>query len=196
HGKMAVLIQPAELVIIGGAAIGTILIANPPHILKKIVGGVVGVLKPSRYTEKFYLNALKMYFEVLNKARKEGLMSMEADVEEPEKSEIFKKYPEFLKDHHTRDFVCDTLRLAITGGVDPFDLDQMIEGDMEVAHNEAAQPIAALSTMAASLVGTVLGILLCYGFIGPVSSNMAKAAEEEHTYHQVIRVLLLSFIKG
>jgi chemotaxis protein MotA len=230
HGKMAVLIQPAELVIIGGAAIGTILIANPPHILKKIVGGVVGVLKPSRYTEKFYLNALKMYFEVLNKARKEGLMSMEADVEEPEKSEIFKKYPEFLKDHHTRDFVCDTLRLAITGGVDPFDLDQMIEGDMEVAHNEAAQPIAALSTMAdslpglgivaavlgvvitmgalggppeeighkvaAALVGTFLGILLCYGFIGPVSSNMAKAAEEEHTYHQVIRVLLLSFIKG
>jgi chemotaxis protein MotA len=230
HGHIAVLVQPAELLIIGGAGIGTVLVANPLHILKRIVAGVLGALKSSRFSKKHYLESLKMCYELLNKARKEGLLGLESDVEQPEKSPLFAKYPSFLKDHHTRDFVCDTLRMAITGGIDPFDLDQMIDIDMEVSHHENAQPIAALSTMAdalpglgivaavlgvvitmgslggppeeigqkvaAALVGTFLGILLCYGFVGPLAANMAKSAEEEHQYHQVLRVLLLAFIKG
>jgi chemotaxis protein MotA len=230
HGHLAVLVQPAELVIIAGAGIGTVLIANPLHVLKKIVGGVLGALKSSPYGKEKYLQSLKLYYEVLNKARREGLMALEADIEEPDKSALFKNYAWFLKDHHTRDFLCDTLRMAITGGVDPFDLDQMMEADIEVSHQEATQPIIALSTMAdslpglgivaavlgvvitmgalggppeeighkvaAALVGTFLGILLCYGFVGPLSANMAKTAEEENQYHQVLRVLLLSFIKG
>ena len=230
HGQLAVLVQPAELVIIGGAGIGTVLIANPLHVLKKIVGGVLGALKPSPFGKEKYLQSLKLYYEVLNKARREGLMALEADIEEPDKSALFKNYEWFLKDYHTRDFLCDTLRMAITGGVDPFDLDQMMEADIEVSHHEATQPITALSTMAdslpglgivaavlgvvitmgalggppeeighkvaAALVGTFLGILLCYGLVGPVSANMAKTAEEENQYHQVLRVLLLSFIKG
>jgi chemotaxis protein MotA len=230
HGQIAVLVQPAELVIIGGAAIGTVLIANPLHVLKKIVAGLVGVFKPSRFTTATYLETMKMCYEMLNKARKEGLLALESDTEEPDKSELFAKYPWFLKDHHTRYFVCDTMRMAITGGIDPFDLDQMMELDIEVSHQDASQPIAALSTVAdslpglgivaavlgvvitmgalggppeeigrkvaAALVGTFLGILLCYGFVGPLASNMAKTAEEEHAYHQVLRVLLLSFIKG
>jgi chemotaxis protein MotA len=230
HGHLAVLVQPAELVIIAGAGIGTVLIANPLHVLKKIVGGVLGALKSSPYGKEKYLQSLKLYYEVLNKARREGLMALEADIEEPDKSALFKNYAWFLKDHHTRDFLCDTLRMAITGGVDPFDLDQMMEADIEVSHHEATQPIIALSTMAdslpglgivaavlgvvitmgalggppeeighkvaAALVGTFLCNLLCYGFVGPLSANMAKTAEEENQYHQVLRVLLLSFIKG
>jgi chemotaxis protein MotA len=230
HGNLRVLIQPAELIIIGGSALGTVLVANPLHVLTKIVSGVLGTLKGSPYGKAKYLDSLKLYYEVLNKARREGLMALEADVEEPDKSELFKKFPWFLKDHHTRDFLCDTLRMAITGGVDPFDLDQMMEADIEVSHHEATLPIAALSTMAdslpglgivaavlgvvitmgalggppeeighkvaAALVGTFLGILLCYGVVGPVSANMAKTADEENQYHQVLRVLLLSFIKG
>lgn len=230
HGHIAVLLQPAELVIIGGAALGTVLVANPPHVLKRIATGLVAVLKPSRFTKASYLQTLKMYYELLNKARKEGLLGLESDVEEPDKSQLFQKYPAFLKDHHTRDFVCDTLRMAITGGIDPFDLDQMMESDIEVAHKESATPVAALTTMAdslpglgivaavlgvvitmgalggppeeighkvaAALVGTFLGILLCYGFVGPVASNMAKSADEELTYHQVLRVLLIAFVKG
>ena len=230
HGHLKVLLQPAELVIIGGAAVGTVLVANPLHVLKKILSGVLGTLKPSRYTKAYYLESLKLYYELLNKARREGLMALESDVEEPEKSPLLSKYPAFLKDHHTRDFLCDTLRMAITGGVEPFDLDQMMEADIEVSHREASMPVAALSTMAdslpglgivaavlgvvitmgalggppeeighkvaAALVGTFLGILLCYGFVGPLASNMAKAADEESQYHQVLRVLLLSFIKG
>jgi chemotaxis protein MotA len=230
HGNIRVLIQPAELLIIGGAGMGTILVANPLHVIKKIVAGMLGALKGSTFTRQRYLETLQMCYQMLNKARKEGLLALESDVEEPEKSQLFGKYPFFLKDHHTRDFVCDTLRMVITGGIDAFDLDQMMEGDMEVAHREASVPITALSTVAdslpglgivaavlgvvitmgalggppeeighkvaAALVGTFLGILLCYGFIGPLAANMAKATDEEHEYHQVLRVLLLSFIKG
>ena len=144
HGNLKVLIQPAELLIIGGAAMGTVLIANPLHVLKKIISGVIGALKPSRYNTQLYLDSMKLCYELLNKARREGLLALEGDIEGPEKSPIFQKYPNFLKDHHTRDFVCDTMRMAITGNVDPFDLDQMIEMDMEVSHHEASQPIAAL----------------------------------------------------
>lgn len=229
HGNLKVLVQPAELIIIGGAGLGTVLIANPLHILKEIVGGVVGVFQGSKITKKRYLDSLKMMYDLLNKARKEGLMSLEGDVEEPAKSPIISKYPEFLRDHHIRDFLCDTMRMAVTG-TEVFDLDQLLELDMEVHHHEASLPVAALSSMAdslpglgivaavlgvvitmgalggppeeighkvaAALVGTFLGILLCYGFIGPLAANMAKAAEEERAYLHVLRVLLISFLKG
>ena len=105
HGNLKVLVQPAELVVIGGAAIGTVLIANPLHILKQIVGGVAGVFGGSKFTKQRYLESLKMMYELLNKARREGLMALEADVEDPAKSPIFSKYPAFLKDHHVRDYL-------------------------------------------------------------------------------------------
>jgi|SRR5579862_1027654 len=229
HGNLKVLIQPAELVTIGGAAIGTVLIANPLYILKKVVGGIGGVFGGSKYTKQAYLDSLKMMYDLLNKARKDGLMSLENDVEEPEKSAVFSKGPAVFKNHHVRDFVCDSLRMAITG-IDAFDLDQMIDLDMEVHHHDAAVPSAALNTMAdslpglgivaavlgivitmgalggppeeigkkvaAALVGTFLGILLCYGLVGPIASNMTKAADEEHAYLYVLRVLMISFLKG
>ena len=229
-GQILVLLQPAELLIIAGAATGTLLTANPAHILKEIVIGLKEVIGGSKFNQQRYLNTLKMMYQFLNKVRKEGLLSVEMDVEQPDKSSIFKDYPDFLNDHHARDFVCDTLRMAITGGVDPFDMDQMMELDMEVSHHEASQPVSALSTVAdalpglgivaavlgvvitmgalggppeeighkvaAALVGTFLGILLCYGVAGPLSSNMAKSADEHNSYLHVLRVLLLSFLKG
>jgi chemotaxis protein MotA len=229
HGNLKVLIQPAELVTILGAAIGTVLIANPLYILKKVAGGIGGVFGGSKYTKQAYLDSLKMMYELLNKARKDGLMSLENDVEEPEKSPVFSKGPAVFKNHHVRDFVCDSLRMAITG-IDAFDLDQMIDLDMEVHHHDAGVPPAALNTMAdslpglgivaavlgivitmgalggppeeigkkvaAALVGTFLGILLCYGLVGPIASNMTKAADEEHAYLYVLRVLMVSFLKG
>ena len=229
HGNLRVLIQPAELITIGGAAIGTVLIANPLHILKKIAGGLGGVFGGSKYTKQAYTDSLKMMYDLLNKARKDGLMSLENDVEEPDKSPIFSKGPAVFKNHHVRDFVCDSLRMAITG-IDAFDLDQMIDLDMEVHHHDATVPTAALTTMAdslpglgivaavlgivitmgalggppeeigrkvaAALVGTFLGILLCYGLVGPIAANMTKAADEEHAYLYVLRVLIISFLKG
>ena len=229
HGNLRVLIQPAELVIIGGAALGTVLVANPIHILKKIAAGLGGVFGGSKFTKKTYIETLKMMYDLLNKARKDGLMALESDVEEPQKSPIFSKNPGFLKNHHVCDFVCDSLRMAVTG-VDPFELDQMLDLDLEVHHHDATQPTTALSTMAdslpglgivaavlgvvitmgalggppeeighkvaAALVGTFLGILLCYGLVGPIAANMTKAAEEEHAFLYVLRVLMVSFLKG
>jgi chemotaxis protein MotA len=229
-GPLAVLIQPSEIVIIGGAALGTMLAGNPMYVLKKIVGAFMLVLKGSKYSKQRYLESLKMMFQVFNKARKGGLVAIETDIEEPEKSAVFQKYPGFLANHHARDFVCDTLRMAITGGATPLDVDQMMELDMDVHHASASQPASALTTVAdalpgmgivaavlgvvvtmsalggppeeighkvaAALVGTFLGILLCYGVVGPLASNLTKLIDDEHAYYHVLRVVMLSFLKG
>jgi chemotaxis protein MotA len=229
HGNLRVLMQPAELIIIAGAAIGTVLVANPLHILKQIAAGIAGVFKGCRINKQYYLESLKMLYTLLSKARTGGLMTLEADVEEPAKSQTFSKYPNFMKDHHALYFLCDTLRMAVTG-TDAHELDQLMELDMEVHHHDATQPVAALSTMAdslpglgivaavlgvvitmsalggppeeigkkvaAALVGTFLGILLCYGLIGPLAANMAKTSEEERAFLGVLRVVLIAFLKG
>jgi chemotaxis protein MotA len=210
--------------------VGTVLVANPLHILKKIVGGIGGAFGGSKFSKARYIESLKMLYDLLNKARKEGLVALESDIEEPDKSPILSKYPAFLKDHHVRDFVCDTMRMAVTSGIEPFDVDQMMEVDMDVHHHGATQPIAALSTMAdslpglgivaavlgvvitmgalggppeeighkvaAALVGTFLGILLCYGLVGPLAANMAKSADEEHAYYHTLRVSDAGISKG
>jgi chemotaxis protein MotA len=230
HGHLAVLIQPSEIVTIGGAALGTIFIANPMEIIKAMAAGVLGTLKPSPFNQARYLDTLKLLFELLGKARKKGLVAIEGDVEKPSESEILSRYPAFLADHHALHFVADTLRTAITGGVEPFDMDQMMELDMEVAHHEAMAPVAALTTVAdslpglgivaavlgvvitmgalggppeeigkkvaAALVGTFLGILMCYGVIGPIAGNMTKQADAHNSYLHVLRVVLLAFLKG
>ena len=229
HGNLRVLLQPAEFVTIAGAAAGTVLIANPLHILKQITSGILGVFGGSKYTKKAYIDSLKTMYDLLNKARKDGLMALENDVEEPDKSLLFSKAPAVFKNHHIRDFVCDSLRMAITG-VDAFDLDQMLDLDLEVHHHDASLPNSALNSVAdslpglgivaavlgivitmgalggppeeigkkvaAALVGTFLGILLCYGLVAPIAANMAKAADEEHAFLYVLRVLIVSFLKG
>ncbi len=229
-GKLPVLVQPAEFLTIAGAALGTLLAANPLHVIKGVLSGAFAVLKGPGVTEKRYVDSLKMLFDIFNKARKEGMVAVEADVEEPEKSPIFSKYPAFLKDHHVTAFVCDTLRMAVTGGVKPFDVDQMMELDLEVHHHTSMQPTQALTSMAdalpglgivaavlgivvtmgalggppaeighkvaAALVGTFLGILLCYGVVGPIAANMTKGIEEQHAYYHVLRVTLMAFMKG
>src|ERR1700674_1657778 len=230
HGNMKVLMQPAELIIIMGAAIGTVLVANPLHIITKIGSGIGGAFGGSPFNKQRYLESLKMMFEVCSRARKEGLMSLEADSDAPDQSTVFSKYPKFLKDHHALHFVCDSLRMAASGGIEPFDADQMMELDMDVHHHEATQPVAALSTMAdslpglgivaavlgvvitmgalggppeeighkvaAALVGTFLGILLCYGLVGPLAASMQKNTEEEGAFLHVLRVVMISFLKG
>src|SRR5437588_11473981 len=230
HGNMKVLAQPAELIIIGGAALGTVLISNPIHTLKQMISGVIGAFGSSKYGTKRYIDSLKMMYELLQKARKEGLVALETDIEDPDKSPLFANYKDFVKDHHAVAFVCDTMRMAVSGGVEVFDLDQMLDADMEVHHHEASEPVAALSTMAdalpglgivaavlgvvitmgalggppeeigkkvaAALVGTFLGILLCYGFVTPLATVMGKGIEAELHYYQFLRVGVLAFIKG
>lgn len=230
HGHLEVLFQPAELVIIGGAAFGTIFIANPMPTIIALFKGILGVLKGSPHNKALYIETLKMMNALFLSARKNGATKLEADIEDPHKSDVFNKFPGFLKDHHAVDFFCDTLRMSISGQMDPFSLDQMMENDMEVHHHGLLEPIGALSSVAdslpglgivaavlgvvitmgslggppeeighkvgAALVGTFLGILLCYGFLGPLAANMTKIAEAEGSYYNVLRVGVIAYIKG
>jgi chemotaxis protein MotA len=230
HGPIRVLIQPAELLIIGGAAVGTLLVANPLHTLKAIISGILSVLRGSKFTQQRYLDALKMLFDLFTKARKEGVVAVENDIENPQESQFFAQFPAFQKDPGTLAFVCDTMRMVIMGGIEAFDVDQMMESDVDVHHHQRQLPIAALSTMAdslpglgivaavlgvvltmsalggppeeigkkvaAALVGTFLGILLCYGFVGPLAANMSKLADDEREYWHVLRTAIISFMKG
>src|SRR5438105_6008803 len=95
HGNLRVLIQPAELIIIGGAAVGTVLIANPLHILKKIAAGVAAAFGSSKFSKQRYLDTLKMMYELFSRARKDGLMALETDADAPDKSAVFSRYPSF-----------------------------------------------------------------------------------------------------
>jgi chemotaxis protein MotA len=230
HGNIKVLLQPAELIIIGGAALGTVLVSNPLHTLKQMISGLIAAFGSSKYGEERYVETLKMMYQLLQKARKEGLVALESDIEKPEESPLFAEYKDFVKDHHASNFVCDTMRMAVSGGVEVFDLDQMLEADMEVHHQEANEPVSGLTSMAdslpglgivaavlgvvitmgalggppeeigkkvaAALVGTFLGILLCYGLVGPLASRMGKMAAEEHCYMMVLRVTMIAFLKG
>jgi len=230
HGPLAVLFQPAEIVIIGGAALGSILVANPLPVLITLGKGMLRVFTPSPFTKAFYLDNMLMLSALFSRARKEGLAKLEADADDPQKSPVFTKHPKFLKDHHALHFVCDTLRMAASAGASHFELDQVMDQDMEVHHHETGQPVAALSTMAdslpglgivaavlgvvitmgslggppemigkkvaAALVGTFLGILMCYGFFGPIASHMGKLTEAEAHYYNFLRVGIVAFIRG
>ncbi len=230
HGPLKVLMQPAELIIIGGAALGTVLISNPLHTIKQMISGLLAAFGSTKYGTKRYIETLKLMYELLQKARKEGLVALETDIEDPHQSALFSNYKEFVKDHHAVDFVCDTMRMAVSGGVEVFDLDQMLDADMEVHHREASEPVTGLATMAdslpglgivaavlgvvitmgalggppeeigkkvaAALVGTFLGILLCYGLVGPLAVRIGKMVEEQHAYLMVLRVTMIAFLKG
>jgi chemotaxis protein MotA len=206
------------------------LIANPIPVLIRLGKGMAGILSGSPYTKTSYTEHLKMVYELINHARKAGTAKLEEDVDNPGKSPVFSKYPKFLKAHHALSFFCDTLRMALSGAVDPLDIDQMMEVDLEVHHREAHEPIAALSTMAdalpglgivaavlgvvitmgslggpkeeigkhvaAALVGTFLGILMCYGIFGPLAAAMRKQQEDEGHYFGVLRMSAMAYVKG
>ncbi len=229
-GNLMVLMQPAELLIIGGAAIGTVLIGNPPHVLKAIATGILAVFKGGRYTASVYLDTLRFLNDFFATARKSGLTSLEQDLDAPDKSALFKRHPTFSGDHEAMLFFCDTMRTLLAGGVEVHDLDSLMETDLEILHKQGRMPASALTTMAdslpglgivaavlgvvitmgslggppeeighkvaAALVGTFLGILLCYGFLGPIAANLKKQCDAEGEYFACLRMGLLAYMKG
>jgi chemotaxis protein MotA len=172
-GKLLVLVQPSELLIIGGAAIGTMLVANPLSVLAKILKSIMSVIGGNPYTKAYYLESLKMLNDIFQFARKSGTAKLEEDVENPEKSATFSKYPKMLKDHHMLHFICDTLRMSVSGVVPAHDLDAILENDIDVHHHEEMIPVRALSTVADALPGlgivaAVLGVVITMGALsGP-----------------------------
>ena len=228
-GHILALYQPLEVLIIGGAALGSLLIATPLSVIKAMISQIAGIFGAG-YAKKDFQDLLVMMFEIFNIARKDGLIGLEAHVEHPEDSDIFQRYPKFLKNHHAINFFADTMRVIISGAVQPHDLEDLMENDIEAMREEELHPSHSLNTISdslpglgivaavlgivitmgaidgppeeighkvgAALVGTFLGILGCYGFLGPIAANMKFRVQEDLQYINCMKHALLSFNKG
>jgi chemotaxis protein MotA len=183
-GNLAVLVQISEFIIIGGAAFGSMIIANSLSTVKKIVSGAIGTMKGSKLNKETYLDLLKLMYELFQFAKREGLIALEPHVEEPESSSIISKYPSFLENHHGVDFLCDTLKVVLSGGVPAHDLEELMDIDLEALHEEENEPPAALQVVSDAfpglgIVAAVLGVIITMQSISAgaetVGANVAAA---------------------
>ena len=229
-GNLHILFQPAEIVIIFGAALGSFLIASPPKVISLVLKHAGSIVKSKSQSKENYVELLSLLYQLFSKIRKEGLISIEADIESPQKSGIFKKYSGIMAIHHAFNFICDNLKVIITTNVPSYELENLMDLEIETHHHEAVIPSHSISKVAdalpglgivaavlgvvitmgkidqppavlghsigAALVGTFLGVLMCYGFIGPMATNLEHKAKEEGIYFQVIKVSLVAFVGG
>ena len=229
-GHLGSLLQPVELLMIFGSAAGAFLVANPSKVIKSTLKALPSLFRGSRYTKSLYMETLALLFEILAKVRKEGLMSIEGDVESPDQSPIFSKYPMVTSDHHVVEFLTDYLRLMVGGNLNAFEIENLMDNELETHHEEGSVPIHAIEKMgdalpafgivaavmgvvhtmesvgippaelgkliAAALVGTFLGILLAYGFVGPLATLLQHKLDESTKMLQCIKVTLLASLNG
>jgi chemotaxis protein MotA len=230
-GNLLLLWHPSEIVVIIGAALGAFITSNPVKVVKSSFSGAIALFKKPRYTRDSYVDLLKLVFDLLVKARKEGLLAIEADIEDPSKSELFNKYPEVVADHHMLEFITDCLRLMVGGNLDPNELESLLDYELETHHKEALEPAHAVqkvsdalpgfgivaavlgivNTMSAiegssnaeigmkvgaALTGTFLGILVAYGFVGPIAAAMESRAHEEGKAFEVVKMALVASVRG
>jgi chemotaxis protein MotA len=179
HGQIGVLIQVSEFIIIGGSAIGALVIANPPALVKRVLGAVVELAKPNPYSEKAYVELLQVLYDVFQTARREGLIGLEAHIEDPETSEIFKKYPRFMGNHHAVHFLSDTLKVLLSGAVEDHHLSEILDLDLEQQHEQAMAVPHALTRVGDALPGfgivaAVLGVIITMGSIGGAPSEIGE----------------------
>ncbi len=173
-GALLALYQPAELVIIGGAAVGALLISTPMSLLKRLVGSFGAFFKDGPVKQD-YLELLGMMYQTFRLTQQSGVMALEAHCDDPTSSSIFARFPKFLANHHAVDFFTDSVRVIIMGGVSPFDLEAMMDVDLEVHHHESLKPAQVLAKVGDALPGlgivaAVLGVVITMGAIdGPAS---------------------------
>jgi len=163
-GHLAALMQPLEIVMIGGGAFGAFIAANTPHGIKHTISGLVSCFKGSKLSKAFYMELLALLFELLAKVRKEGLMSLENDVEEPEKSPIFSKYPSITSDHHVVEFITDYLRLMVGGNLNALEIENLMDNEIETHHHEEMHTSHAVAKLADGMpafgiVAAVMGVV-------------------------------------
>ncbi|MGQ0509180.1 MAG: flagellar motor stator protein MotA [Betaproteobacteria bacterium] len=229
-GHLSGLMQPVELLMIGGGAAGAFAVGNSAKVLKATLRALPSVLKNSHYTKVRYLSLMALMFEILVKVRKEGLMSIERDIEAPASSSLFNRFPDLLADHHLVEFLSDYLRLMVSGNLNPIEIENLMDNEIETHHHESVVPAHAVGkvgdglpafgivaavmgvvhTMASvglppselgqmianALVGTFLGILLAYGFVGPLAGLLEQKAEEATKELQCVKVTLLASLNG
>jgi chemotaxis protein MotA len=229
--SLLLLWHPLEIVVIIGAALGAFMISNPMKVIKASFSGALGLVKGPRYGRAEYIQLLKLVYDILVMARKDGVLAIERHIEDPSKSDIFKKYPVIMADHHMMEFITDCLRLISGGNLDPHELESLLEYELDTHHKESAEPshavqkvadalpgfgivaavLGIVSTMAAidgastseighkvgaALVGTFLGILVAYGFVGPISTAMEHKAHDEGKAFEVVKMALVASVRG
>jgi chemotaxis protein MotA len=229
-GNPWVLLQPAELLIVGGAAVGIVLVSNPPALIRKMIRGAASAFLVRPVSRESYLRSLRMLYEVFSFAQRAGVMALEGDVEDPPKSRIFSRYPELLQDHDTLRFFCDSMRMLVIGVTSPQELDHLMDLDIEIQRRGQREPVSALSSVAdalpglgivaavlgvvitmeaiggspetvgqkvaAALVGTFLGILLCYGVVGPIASRLESVSTAKTHRLEMLRNATIAFARG
>ena len=171
HGQLAVLWQPNEFVILGGAGLGSMIMANPLPVIKGVFAQLMGLLKANPFGAKAYAELLQVLYEIFQKARKDGLVGLEAHIEDPDKSDIFSKYPSFAKNHHAVSLLCDTLKVLLTGTVEDHNLAEILDIDLEKHHHEMMQVPHAVTAVSDAMPGfgivaAVLGVIITMGQIG------------------------------
>ena len=230
HGNISLLFQPVELLIIGGAATGGFIIQSPQKVIGLVLKNIMRVFSAKGTSKTEFLEVLGVLNAIFSKMRKEGLIAIEADIENPKESAIFSKYPGILKNHHVVTFICDNLKVIISTNVASHELENIMELEMETHHHEAMTPshsvtkiadglpalgivaavLGVVLTMAkiseppevlghsigAALVGTFLGVLLSYGFVGPIGTHLEHIANNDMVLFQVIKIALVSFVGG
>lgn len=230
HGKLSILFQPIELLIIGGAAIGGFIIANPPKVIKLVLAAMGRMLRVKTFSKEDYIDILSLLNGMFYKIRQQGLVSIEADVDQPEESSLFKIYPKVTSNHRAINLITDTLRTVMSTTIAQHELEALIDTELEAHENELLVPSKCINMVAdslpglgivaavmgvvltmgkiteppeilgnsigAALVGTFLGVLLCYGFVGPMGRNLEHLAMDELEYLNVIKISLLAFIGG
>jgi chemotaxis protein MotA len=229
-GNPYVLFQPAEMLIVGGAAVGIILVANPWAVIRQMGTGVLAAFRPAARTHDVFLRHMRMLYEVFHYAQRAGVVELEDHIEHPKDSRIFSNHPQFLADRVTRQFVCDSLRMVMLGVTNANELDHLMDLDIEVQRRARHEPVSALSSIAdalpglgivaavlgvvitmgaiggspetvgqkvaGALVGTFIGILLCYGVVGPIAARLEHQGELESQFLQVLRIAIVSFARG
>lgn len=229
-GSMAALNQPAEFLIIFGAAIGAFVVANPVHNMRAVGRNIPLMIKGDRYHKADYLELLGLLYMVFDKIRRSGMLAIEDDVENPEQSSIFQMFPKIQQDHHVMDFISDYLRIMVLGNMNPHEIENLMDIELETHHHESMLPSEAVTTMsdglpafgivaavmgvvvtmgyiseppeilgtkvAAALVGTFLGVLLAYGFVGPVGNALKHLADEEAAYFVCIKTCFIATLQG
>ena len=189
-GPFLVLMQVAEFMIIGGSALGALLISTPAKTLKKIIERVIGAFTGSGISKATYLDLLRLLFEVFQMSRKDGLIALESHIEKPEESAIFGKYPQFLKQHELLSFMCDTFRLVILGGVPAHDMESLMDEDIETHHHEGTKPGMILQKIGDSMPG--LGIVAAV--LGIIITMQAIGGPAEAIGHKVAAALVGTFL--
>ena len=229
-GPFHVLIQPAELVIIGGAAVGTLITSAPGKMRSRLLGTIRKAFTGSLPAKADYLDLLKLQYEVFSFMRKNGAVALDEHVNDVEKSSIFSKYPSFLKNHHAVEFFRDALKQIVNGTASAEELDVLLDTELETHHEEGAIPVALLQKVAdslpglgivaavlgivitmghldggpeeighhvgAALVGTFLGILLCYGLFHPIASNAELQDIANGKYLRCIKEGVVASLRG